>query len=108
MVFPQGNNTSRSFMNARIAKPLLYLLNLMQESDLSRRRKEACFNRICCQLAQMLFGKAKRLMCQPIFVLEIAQEHRRIVRIESNHQTGVEIAAHRMLLQARTAPCSQI
>ena len=62
-------------------KGLFHLLNLMQEGDLSCRRKKAGFDGISGQFAQMLLGKAKRIMRQAIFVLEVALEHRRVIGI---------------------------
>ena len=83
-------------------KGLFHLLNLMQQGDLSYRGKEAGFNRISRQFTQVLGGKAKGILGQTIFVMEVAFEHRRVIGIESNHKAGIEITAYRMLLQGGT------
>ena len=80
----------------------------MQQSDLSRRRKEAGFNGICRQFTQMLLGKAKRLVGQAIFVLEVAKKHGRIVRIKRDHEASVKVTADRVLLERGTTPGTQI
>src|SRR6201996_400744 len=71
-------------------------LNGPQDGDLSLRRQKARFDGVGSELAKLLLSELKLAFCKPIFARQIAAEERRIVRIQGNHEAGVEVAAHRM------------
>src|ERR1700722_8335680 len=72
-------------------------LNGSQDGDLSLRRQKARFDGVGRKLAKLLLRELKLALRKPVFARQIAGEERGIVRIQSNHEAGVEAAAYRMV-----------
>src|SRR5271156_3332496 len=56
----------------------------------------------------MLAGEAELVMGQLIFTFEIAEKHRRVVRVQRDHEAGIKVAAHWMVGDVRTAARAQV
>ena len=76
-------------------------LNGPQDGYLSLRRQKARFDGVGCELAKLLLSELKLALCKPVFAGQIAAEERGIVRIQGNHEAGVEVAAYRMFEKRR-------
>src|SRR5271170_2820018 len=83
-------------------------VDAVQILDLFLGRKEAGLEGVRRQLAQMFGAETELALREQIFALQIALEHSRIVRVEGDHQAGVEVAVNGMQSERRAAAGAQI
>src|SRR5579859_277910 len=79
-----------------------------QQFQLLFCRQERRFERVACQLAQMLLGESKSVLGKLVFASQRRAEQRRIIGVERDHESLIKVIFHRMVCGGFANSSSQI